>query len=67
MTEKNMNPSRRDFLLGTGATVTALSLADLLKPFEALAETPKKGGKFRSKGNRRSRNRRRKFSGRTRY
>ena len=46
MTEKNMNPSRRDFLLGTGATVTALSLADLLKPFEALAETPKKGGKF---------------------
>ena len=46
MTKKNMNPSRRDFLLGTGATVTALSLADLLKPFEALAETPKKGGKF---------------------
>ena len=46
MTKKTFNPTRRDILVGAGATLTAISLADLLKPFEALAETPKKGGKF---------------------
>jgi hypothetical protein len=43
---KKIDLTRRDLMVGTGATFVTLSLGDFLFPSEARALTPKKGGKL---------------------